>query len=324
MKMPITIAQISDVHLAPIQGLHPSLWNAKRLLGFANWTLKRRAHHLQSVSHQIVADLKAQSPDHIAVTGDLTNLGLPTEIENARTFLTALGPPNCVTAIPGNHDIYTTNYCGAAEKNRACLTEWKPYMSEDASDRIEASEGHVRTAAEFPFVRTVGPVSIIGLCSAYPTPLFVAAGELGRAQRTALARILRSQKEQGQIRVILIHHPPLEGQTSPRRALKDADQLSNILEEEGAELVLHGHNHTDTLVWLKNDAHPIPIIGVPSASAARQYKKEPPARYNVFKIDRAGGAPHISRIVRGIDDTNGKIVELFRQDLVMPINQSSN
>ena len=57
-------------------------------------------------STPIVADIKASSPDHLAVTGDLVNLALDAEIEMARYWLETLGSPHDVSVVPGNHDAY--------------------------------------------------------------------------------------------------------------------------------------------------------------------------------------------------------------------------
>ena len=66
---------------------------------------------------RIVGDLKAQAPDHIAVTGDLVNISLAAEYAPARAWLDALGPPQDVTLVPGNHDAYVR---GAARGSRSC------------------------------------------------------------------------------------------------------------------------------------------------------------------------------------------------------------
>ena len=320
MTETFTLAHISDVHLGPIIGLTPQYWNAKRLLGFANWQLKRRTHNLREVADKLTADIRSQNPTHIAVTGDLANLGLPAEYETARGFLETLGSPETVTVVPGNHDIYTGQMFGAS-----CLKTWKPYMTESGlersgSDAIPDDAGK----ATFPFVRKFGNVVLIGLCSAIPTPLFVAAGELGADQRKALAELLDAYKKETHARVVLIHHPALPGQTTPRRALKDAEELDAILREHGAELVLHGHNHTETLVWLHQMQHPVPVIGVPSASAVRAHKRELPARYNLFQITTSTDArPTITRVVRGLETENGDVMELYRQDIMSPASSEA-
>ena len=71
MTSTFTLAHLSDLHLAPVPALSLGQWNVKRGLGFINWRRTRRAVHLPAVAAQIVSDLLAQRPDHIAVTGDL-------------------------------------------------------------------------------------------------------------------------------------------------------------------------------------------------------------------------------------------------------------
>src|SRR5450755_527345 len=97
MTNAITIAHLSDVHLGPIDGFTPRYWNLKRALGYANWLRNRRHAFLRPALDGIVADLAAHAPDHIAVTGDLTNIGLPQEHINALGWLESLGPPERVS-----------------------------------------------------------------------------------------------------------------------------------------------------------------------------------------------------------------------------------
>ena len=105
----ITLAQLSDVHLAPLRGLALRHLNVKRGLGLSQLAPRPPAGSppRRPRSASVVADMLAHRPDHIAVTGDLINLGLPAEFEAARAWLQGLGAPDKVTVIPGNHDIYT-------------------------------------------------------------------------------------------------------------------------------------------------------------------------------------------------------------------------
>ena len=64
------LAHLSDPHLGP---LPPPRWRellGKRATGFINWRRKRHLIHRGDVLARIVADLKAQAPDHIAVSGE--------------------------------------------------------------------------------------------------------------------------------------------------------------------------------------------------------------------------------------------------------------
>jgi 3',5'-cyclic AMP phosphodiesterase CpdA len=301
-----TLVHMSDLHLGPITGFHPKHWNAKRAFGLVNWTRNRRRVHRAEIADLIAADALAQRPDHIAVTGDLANLGLPGEYARAREWLAGLGDPQHVSVVPGNHDIYTGRLGGAS-----CLESWAAFMRN--SESWKADE-----VVRFPYVRLQGPVALIGLNSAVPTPPFVAAGRLGDAQIAQLAAALERLGEAGLIRVVLIHHPPLPGQAPPRRALQDADKLSTVLDRHGAELVLHGHNHREMLTWRTYSAGGIPVLGVSSASAGQSHHGEPLARYYLFRIQREDGTVRIQCETRGLAAVGGEIVKLDQRELVMP------
>lgn len=303
MTQTFTLAHLSDLHLTPILGFGPGHWNVKRGLGFLNWARSRRHVHRQDVADRLAADIWLHGADHVAVTGDIVNLGLPGEIGAALAWLKTLGPPDKVTAVPGNHDIYTRRMNGPA-----CTEIWRDYI---AADTWGASFAGAPPHG-FPFVRRVGPLALIGLNSAIPTRPLVAAGKIGREQLGDLRDGLLRLGRENLIRVVLIHHPPLPGQTAPRRALQDADELAEVLSACGAELVLHGHNHRDTLLWHSGPEKPIPVVGVASGSAARTHGPEPLGRYNMFRFAPGG----IEMIVRGIADASrGDVVEIARARL---------
>ncbi len=299
MTQPFTLAHISDLHLTPIVGFSPYHWNMKRGLGYLNWARNRRRVHSLDVANRLVADMWQHGADHVAVTGDIVNLGLPDELGAALGWLKTVGPPDKVTAIPGNHDIYTRRMRGPT-----CTEIWRDYI---AGDEWGVSFSG-RPANLFPFVRRVGPLAIIGLNSAIPTRPFVAAGRIGDEQRAALADLLARLGRENLIRVVLIHHPPLPGQTSPRRALSDADALAALLSKCGAELVLHGHNHRDSLIWHPSARRPAPVVGVASGSGARTHGPEPMGRYNLFRFS----GESIEMIVRGLGGPGGDVVEIAR------------
>ena len=308
MVSTVTLAHLSDVHLAPLEGFTMPYWNLKRALGFLNWQRGRVRVHQRGVADKIAADVRAQAPDHIAVSGDLANLGLPAEYRAARLWLETLGSPDRVSVVPGNHDVYTGRMHGAS-----CLADWAHFMASDAwgSDLL----GHHRG---FPYVRHIGPVALIGVNSAVPTPPFVAAGRLGAHQIAALANVLDRVRGEGLARVVMIHHPPLPGQAPKRRALEDAPALKAVLGQHGAELVLHGHNHTETVVWLPSAQGDIPICGIASASAGVAHHDEPLARYALYQFEQSINGSKtliVHRITRGLAVVGGDVVELSRSVL---------
>jgi 3',5'-cyclic AMP phosphodiesterase CpdA len=304
MKTQLTIAHLTDVHLGPIAGFGPRYWNLKRLLGYANWLRDRRYTHQREVLARIVDDLAAQAPDHIAVTGDLVNIGLPQEHVAALAWVESLGAPHEVSVIPGNHDIYSRlgRDPGTAR--------WSAYMASCARGAEHAGDGG------FPFVRMLGGAAVIGVNSAVPTPPLVASGRVGAGQLARLGRVLERLGRAGLFRLVLIHHPPLPGQAKRFRGLTDAGLFEDVLTRHGAELVLHGHNHRNMLAWCGTGAGATPVVGAPSASVARPHKSEALARYNLYRIE---GPPwSIELVGRGLGEAGGAVVELERRPLLAP------
>jgi 3',5'-cyclic AMP phosphodiesterase CpdA len=263
----LTLAHLSDWHLASQPRLSELI--SKRGLGYINWHRSRKRIHRPDVLDATIHDLKAAAPDHIAVTGDLVNLSLPDEYNRARGWLQTLGSPHDVTLVPGNHDTYVR---GVAQ---APATYWADYMrGDDGLDR-------------FPFLRRRGDVALIGLSTALPTAPLMATGRLGTRQLARLIELLDQTRHL--FRVVLIHHPPV---TPPKRHLRrliDAAELRGVLAEQGAELLLHGHDHRRSVLWLDGPQRKIAAVGVPSASARGRHGDENAAGYNLFRIDGAAG-----------------------------------
>lgn len=299
MTETFTLAHLSDVHLTPVVGFSRRYWNIKRLLGYANWQRKRRSVHDRATADKLLADAAGLRVDHTVITGDLANLGLPAEHEAALAWLQTKGSPRDITVVPGNHDIYSSLHGDPG------VARWAPYMAAE-----------VETLA-FPFVRRVGPLALIGLNSAIETPPFVAEGRLGPHQTDVLASLLAALDGKA-IRVVMIHHPPILGLTTPRRELQDAPHLVRVLAKEGAELVLHGHNHRLQVSWLDGVKQPIPIVGAASGSAKIAHGDEPLAQYNLFTFFNGPAGLRIRHVVRGLEKPDGIVSRLAETILVAP------
>jgi 3',5'-cyclic AMP phosphodiesterase CpdA len=261
---------------------------SKRALGWLSWHLRRRRRYRPAVLEALLADLAQTAPDHLAITGDLTQIALEPEFREAADWLSRFGSPDRVHAIPGNHDAYV-----AVPSERGWQL-WSEYL---ASDRGEGDG--------YPSVRVRGEIALVGVCTAQPTPPFAATGRVGREQLARLDRVLERLGAAGLCRVLLIHHPPVPGLTSRRRSLRDAPAFGEVLRRRGAELVLHGHLHRTTLASLPGPERAIPVIGVPSASHAGP----DPARcaaYHLYEIEGAHGSFAIRRRVRAWDPAIGR------------------
>ena len=235
MKRHFRLAHLSDVHLSPLAGARWRALANKRLVGYINWTRNRHKVHRRDKLDMLLHDIGLHAPDHIAVTGDLVNLGLPEEFIAAMNWLQDLGTPDYVSVVPGNHDAYVKL------RNDPGFERWRPYMVSNEGGRAYAGEG-----AGFPYMKRYGDVALIGLSSAVPTMPFIASGKLGAAQIKCADQILEKTAGDGLCRVVLIHHPPLNGRSNWYHGLSDAKAFGNALASRGAELVLHGHWHSQS------------------------------------------------------------------------------
>ena len=278
-----TLAHLSDPHLPPLPVPRLRDLAGKRAFGYLNWTRNRHKFHKRDVLDALVSDMQAQKPDHIAITGDLVNLALEAEFAPSRAWLESVGASDRVTVIPGNHDAYV-------RVTRHRFSEaWGNYLGGD-----DAPDG----GATFPFVRRRGPMALISVSSAVPTLPLMATGWLGRSQLDALERILMRLSAEQAFRVLLIHHP-LRSDSRTKR-LTDSAQLLALLKQHGVELILHGHDHVHSTIWLDGPRGSIPAIGVPSASAVA-HGRYPAAAYNLFSIERDGTAWRCEQTIRSID-----------------------
>ncbi|MBU1336203.1 MAG: metallophosphoesterase [Alphaproteobacteria bacterium] len=267
----ITLAHISDIHLSPMPDVGWRDLLGKRLTGYLNWKLKRHDELNSETLASLVAHLQAQNADFTAVTGDLVNLAMRSEIDRAGQWLQALGAPDKIAVCPGNHDAYVP---GALESAQDI---WGDYM-----------RGETLDSAVFPYVRRMGELAIISCSSAVPTRPFLAIGRFDEAQAERLGRILHVMGEAGYFRTVLIHHPPNPELQHPSFGLKGHKLFRQVIAQHGAELVLHGHTHRASIHSIPGKTHEVPVVGVAAASAAQGGTLDDPARYNLFRIERAG------------------------------------
>jgi 3',5'-cyclic AMP phosphodiesterase CpdA len=282
-----TLAHLSDPHLAnwPLPG--PGSLLSKRVVGLLSWQFRRRRIHRTAVLDLLTADLARSGADHIAVTGDITNISLPAEFANAARWLERLGPPERVSVVPGNHDSYV------AVPWSEHMALWTPYMAGDADDNPATG------AALFPYLRHRGPLAIVGVSTAAPMPFNSSGGYLGDAQLARLEPMLADLGRKGAFRVILIHHPPQPHATQRRKALFDAAAFRRVVARAGAELILHGHTHRAHLDKISGPAGTVPVLGVPSASALPHHGKHP-AAYHLYRIAADGAGWSIAIETRGL------------------------
>jgi 3',5'-cyclic AMP phosphodiesterase CpdA len=287
------LAHLTDPHIGPLPQPRRRDLIGKRITGYLNWTGGRFRIHDMDALGEVVADVKAHHPHHIAVTGDISNIGLPAEFHLAHRWLETLGACDKVSFVPGNHDAYV----------RGSLPDlarvFRPWTEGDGA----------QGADDYPYLKVRGDVALIGLSSGVPTPFFIASGRLGRRQIVAAEALLTQARSRNLVRVVMIHHPPQNAATGAARGLTDARALEEVIERIGAELVIHGHSHRRAVTHMKGPSGPVPVVSAPSASAVRGAPRHR-AGYHLYEITGNAGNFKIEARARGLLPGTGSVGDL--------------
>ncbi len=275
------IAHVSDPHILTRTAAHwrGMLFN-KRLTGYANLVLQRGRVHRRDYLLSVLAAAAGQS-DHVVVTGDITNLSLEHEYEEARALLAEVARRAEVTVVPGNHDIYLHSI----QEHRRFVHHFRTFMDSDLPELA-----HDLPAGPFPFVQVRGPVAFIGVSSAIPRPPFVSAGRIGRRQIEAVERVLAHPAMRGRTPILLLHHPPVDQRLRIARlrdGLVDAAALRAVLARVPRAVVLFGHLHVRRRWTMRTASGAVDLI---AASGAALDHQDPSVRagFNLYEVDDDG------------------------------------
>ena len=161
------LAHVTDPHFRGFEGLGLGALVGKRALGAVNLVVNRTRKHKMGLLEALLHDLRAQAVDHLALTGDLSNISIEAEWRSALAWLDALGaPPESVTVIPGNHDTYVQDVVDSGVFERL----FAPYQTRDVDLGLGSGEA-------YPFVRVRGDVALVGVVVAVDHELGARARE---------------------------------------------------------------------------------------------------------------------------------------------------
>jgi 3',5'-cyclic AMP phosphodiesterase CpdA len=296
------LAHVTDPHFRGFAGAGPADFLNKRALGTLNLIVNRTRKHKMQLLEALRLDMRAQAPDHLALTGDLSNVSLPGEWRAALAWIDTCGlEAGAISVIPGNHDAYIESVVASRDFEKL----FAAYMTDDL-----AAAGAAGERPDYPFVQIRDGIAFIGVSSSVATGDSGAWGQVGEAQLARLEAALAAPELAGKTRVVLIHHPPVRQKHGEERNLRDRAARASVLARVGADLVLHGHDHQDEHTQLPGPGGKmIPIIGGGSASYTGGADKR--SRYNLFEI--AGGK--ITLITRAHDEASDAFKEVRREQL---------
>tara|TARA_B100000579_G_scaffold210776_1_gene172197 strand:+ start:148 stop:1005 length:858 start_codon:yes stop_codon:yes gene_type:complete len=265
----------------------------KRSLGYFSWRRRRRFIHTKKALDLITESVLADDPDLVAITGDLVQLGLASEIEEAKTWLRNLSKKTKVFVVPGNHDIYVKSSVKLVREL------WGPYL-------------HLM-GNSFPGVIRMGSVIVLGLSSAYPAPVWSAEGRIKSEQLETLRRAMR--EFENKFVCVLLHHPITADGVAGRKQLKDLEVLQKDFLRLKTNLILHGHLHVNKQYSLGSG------LQVFCTASASSMERGSPASYRLidFNVDRMG--VDVSAVLKTLNLDNGELQEKehmkWRSDLTV-------
>ncbi len=178
--------------------------------------------HRPELMAPLIADVAAFVPDAIAVSGDLTQLALPSEFAQAAAFLAALPAP--VVAVPGNHDIPKT----------AILERM-----------IDPRRRWLRSIAPTTEPGVILPdLAVIGLDTVRRMQAHLDWSAGGISERRLLRLMARIAAAGSRTVVVVAHHPLRHPAWAGDRALPiGAARALEAMRRSGVAAILSGHLH---------------------------------------------------------------------------------
>lgn len=263
--------------------------------------------HDPRIAEALAADVVAQAPDLVVVSGDFTQIGSEPEFIAARQFLDGMGLP--YFAVPGNHDVPARNLL------RRLLNPYGWYRR--------------YIAGELEPVFEQDGVVIAGIRTSRRAraELNWAHGSISRGQLERLATRLEATTP-GAVRIVVAHHPLMQPEgpvEKPMRLVRRADEALETFARLGVRMVLSGHFH---LSYTRNHGQAVeaaptgltraataPILVAQAGSAVSTRLRGEANGYNV--IDIANG--QITVTVREWDGAQWQALERAKAPAEAPV-----
>jgi 3',5'-cyclic-AMP phosphodiesterase len=251
------IAHLSDVHI-----LDPKTRRSSARYRFATKLVSLgRAIDPRMRAKKLARALgaaKASGADHFVISGDLTELGDPTEFEHfAEVLEDARLPDDSVTIVPGNHDAYTSD--GA----------WKKAIAGPLRRFASASAGEIGKVVER------GDVAFLPIDTSCFQNIVRAGGEFAPSAARAVEARLADPALREKAVVLVLHHAPFVLHKTPMMqwidGLRGGATVIDLLRKHPRLQVLHGHLHrvVDRMLEVRESTR-TRIFGAPAVCDARE------------------------------------------------------
>lgn len=177
---------------------------------------------------------KAARPDHVVLSGDLTELGADAELELFAEVLGAAGfDPDTVTLVPGNHDAYSSV---------------RPWLRAVRGPFDAWAKTSARPSDALPLaVLARAPAVFVPIDVTRHQPVLLSSGHLSRETLEGIERVARDPAFADVAIVVVLHHPPFpKVENSVARwvdSLHGSEALLALMQRHPNLHLLHGHHH---------------------------------------------------------------------------------
>jgi Icc-related predicted phosphoesterase len=205
--------------------------------------------------------------DLLVLAGDLTNYGLPAEMEPLLNAIIRIRVPT--VAVLGNHDYES----GLEQELMRMMT----------AEGIKVLDGSAYERDGVGFAGTKGFVGGFGrgALTAFGEP------EVKTFVRASIDEALKLERGLSQLRtpkrVVVLHYSPISETVNgePREIFPflGSSRLAEVIDRHGADLVVHGHAHHGTLDGKTTAGVPVRNVAITLLQA-----QNPPAIYRIFDV----------------------------------------
>lgn len=191
----------------------------------------------------IEAIIQEEKFDVVAVSGDLSQRARAGEFQRAAVFLRDAQKVSRTIAVPGNHDVawwHAPLGIGRPEKlyenySRFISSDLKPVLRIPGATFVGVNTSHGVTLRTLTW--NFRDVSIIGDI---------------RREQFKQAEAAFSPTPEGDARVIVMHHNPVQGELSQRHGLKNTKKILGAFAGMGVDLILCGHDHQESVHYIEH------------------------------------------------------------------------
>jgi 3',5'-cyclic AMP phosphodiesterase CpdA len=204
--------------------------------------------------------VKAEAPDAVIMTGDLTMRARTREFAAAARWLESLGTP--VTVEVGNHDLPYFNLLARF---------FAPYQRYRALEHMIEQPLDIKDVAIIPLKTTARFQWRLNWSKGYVST---------RALREALALVEAAPRDA--LKFVVCHHPLVEGGTRMQSRTRGGRTALVALAQAGAHAVLTGHVHDPFDIERDVGGRPMRLIGAGTLSERTRVSRP---SFNEIRVD---------------------------------------